>query len=94
MANRLNILLTPEPLDAVAALDAVNGPGVGGIDIFLGITRPERSAELGELVSLEYHCYEEMAHSELAKLVATAESRWKILVVSCGIVWVESRWGR
>ncbi len=84
MDERLSIRLTREPLDAAAAITTVNAAGVGGVDIFLGVTRPEQSPALGELTFLEYHCYEEMATAELQRLLVAADARWKILR---GLVW-------
>jgi molybdopterin synthase catalytic subunit len=79
-----SILLVRQPLDAAAALLAVSGTGIGGVDLFLGLTRAEHHPHLGQLIALDYHAYEEMALAEMRRLVQRAASQWPLLkVVVC-----------
>jgi molybdopterin synthase catalytic subunit len=73
-----DIRLTGEPLDAGAAVGAVNCAEAGGIDVFVGTTRAERHAEGGNLLRLDYEAYPEMAIREMKKLAADARSKWAI----------------
>lgn len=52
--------------------------GCGGECIFVGRTRPEENAIHGELVALQYDCYEDMAEAELRKLVEEAINRFEV----------------
>jgi molybdopterin synthase catalytic subunit len=82
MDGEVSVRLVREPLDVHAALIAVSGTGVGGIDLFLGITRADRGPTFGELLALEYYAYEEMALMEMGRLVKNAGERWPILRVT------------
>jgi molybdopterin synthase catalytic subunit len=53
----------------------VTSPDAGGIDLFLGTTRSEQSAEGKPLAALDYQSYEEMALAQLQKLAAAARSQ-------------------
>ncbi len=55
--------------------------GVGGINLFLGATRPEVDGQKGELVALDYEAYEEMAVGKIRELVNAADERWGVLRV-------------
>jgi molybdopterin synthase catalytic subunit len=79
MDEKLDICLTREPLDVAAAVARVTASDAGGIAVFLGTTRAERAGkETGELVSLDYHAYEEMAVSQLRKLGTHAFEKWPV----------------
>jgi len=71
--------LTPAPLQASAAVRFVTDPRAGGIDVFLGTTRAERSSNGQELVALDYEAYEEMANRQLRHLAEGARARWPIV---------------
>jgi molybdopterin synthase catalytic subunit len=51
----------------------------GGIDVFLGTTRAETSADGRELVALDYEAYEEMAGRQLQDLARRAREQWPIV---------------
>ena len=61
------------------ALRFVFDPRAGGIDVFLGTTRAERSSEGRELVALDYEAYPEMALSQMRDLARRARERWPIV---------------
>ena len=54
------------PLDVAAAIAAVAGPEVGGIDVFLGAVRNHNSGRAVTL--LEYHAYVAMAEKEMQRI--------------------------
>lgn len=76
MTDWIAILSTP--LDVAAAVEFVRDPAAGGIDVFLGTTRAERSPEGRELLALDYAAYEEMAVQQMHKLAAEARARWPV----------------
>jgi molybdopterin synthase catalytic subunit len=51
--------------------------GCGGECIFVGRTRPEINTAHGELLALQYDCYQEMAENELRKLAEEAINRFE-----------------
>ena len=72
----IDILATP--LDVAAAVRYVSDGAAGGIDVFLGTTREERSADGRELVALDYEAYGEMALQQMNQLAAGARERWPV----------------
>ena len=72
------IQLQAEALDAARATQFVSVPEAGGIAIFLGTTRAERSPEHGALVALDYEAYEEMARQQMQDLGRRAREKWPI----------------
>ena len=67
------IAVQSQPIDVARVLAAVEGPGEGGIVLFLGRVRDEARGR--RVRQLDYDAYEGMAQSELAELerVALAE---------------------
>jgi molybdopterin synthase catalytic subunit len=57
----------------------VTDPHAGGIDLFLGTTRAETSADGRELVSLDYEAYERMAIEKLHSLAKRARTEWPVI---------------
>ena len=85
--NAADIALTREPLDTAAAAVRVSCAQAGGIAVFLGTTRAEKgdaTAGRGDLISLDYHAYDEMALRQLRQLVTVAAGRWPICRV---VIW-------
>ena len=76
MSDWIEILVTP--LDVTAAVEFVRDGAAGGIDVFLGTTRTERSADGRELVTLDYEAYAEMALAQMRQLAETARGKWPI----------------
>jgi len=67
------IAVQSQPIDVARVLAAVEGPGEGGVVLFLGRVRDEARGR--RVRQLDYDAYEGMAQSELAELerVALAE---------------------
>jgi molybdopterin synthase catalytic subunit len=68
------IVLTGEPLDAAALVEAVADPDHGGTATFIGTTRRERGER--EVRELRYEAYEELAVGELEAICAEARARF------------------
>lgn len=68
------ILITHEPLDRAALVEAVAHPGVGGIVIFEGVVRDNARGK--QVRYLEYDVYPEMAVARIREIISEAERRW------------------
>jgi len=66
--------LTNAPIGAAALLAEIASPACGATTLFLGTVR--RSAEDGDVASIEYSAYSEMAEAEFGRMVAEAVTRW------------------
>jgi molybdopterin synthase catalytic subunit len=84
--------LMGEPLRAAAAVEFVTDSGAGGIAVFLGTTRQERSSRGAALLALDYEAYPEMARSQLSDLARRARERWPVIKLALlhrtGRVWL------
>ena len=78
MSDLDRIEIRAELLDATAAIAFVTDGAAGGIAVFLGTTRSERSPDGRDLVALDYEAYEEMALKQMRDLAAAARSRWPV----------------
>ena len=75
--------LTDQPIDAAAVLAHVAGQEeMGAIVTFAGTSRSETCPEHGELLRLDYECYERMAVDELRRLTDTVTQRWPVGAVA------------
>ena len=72
------VAVTTLDLDAGTITDLVTDGSAGGIAVFLGTTRAEKSPDGRDLVALDYEAYPEMAQAQLQKLAAEARRRWPI----------------
>ena len=70
------IVLTREPIDSGALLDAVRDPLCGAVVLFLGTVR-ELTGAL-RTVYLEYDAYGPMAEKKLHEVAALAGERWPV----------------
>jgi molybdopterin synthase catalytic subunit/L-amino acid N-acyltransferase YncA len=61
------------------ATKLVSDARAGGIDVFLGTTRAERSPDGRELLALDYEAYEEMALQQMRQLARRAREQWPIV---------------
>ena len=68
--------VTADPLDATEALAFVGDPGVGGTCVFLGTVR-DRS-EAGEVTSLTYEAWDELALRRLEEIAGEMLERWPL----------------
>jgi molybdopterin synthase catalytic subunit len=73
------IEIVPDDLRVETAVKLVTDPRAGGIDVFLGTTRAEKSDDGRELLALDYEAYEEMATDQLRKLAQRARQKWPII---------------
>jgi molybdopterin synthase catalytic subunit len=70
------VRVTADPLDATEALAFVGDPGVGGTCVFLGTVR-DRS-EAGEVTSLTYEAWDELALRRLEEIAGEMLERWPL----------------
>ena len=66
--------LTDRPIDVGQLIAAVASEGAGGTVVFLGTVR--RSPSDGDVATIEYSAYQEMAAAELDRIVAEAAAQW------------------
>jgi len=71
----VSVRLTRRPLSMAAAARELEGPGLGGIVIFAGRVRPDRTRE-GRVTRLDYEAHRPIATAALAKLESTARRRF------------------
>lgn len=74
--------LSSEPLQLSTVIDAVSGPGQGGVVTFTGAVRDNTKGR--PVVRLEYEAYPEMALKKLAAIGAEAARRWPQARVAIG----------
>lgn len=74
-----DIQIIPQSLSLPVVASFVTEIRAGGIDIFLGTTRAEKSTDGRDLVSLDYEAYEQMAIDRLQVLAKQARQRWPII---------------
>lgn len=74
------IELTAEPLSVERCLEAVRGPGSGGIVTFVGSVR--EVSEGKRVRHLEYEAYAPMAIEKLQQVVDEARARWPVDAVA------------
>jgi molybdopterin synthase catalytic subunit len=76
------IELADEALDLPTAMEFIHAPKdswLGGINVFIGVTRSEPPNAAGdELVALDYAAYREMALEQMAMLGRRAAERWPV----------------
>lgn len=70
--------LTTEPIDLAELVARVQSPARGGIASFLGTVRNHHGGRA--VARLEYSAYGPMVEAECARIVAEAQSRWKVAV--------------
>jgi molybdopterin synthase catalytic subunit len=69
-------------LSVESAVKFVTDPHAGGIDVFLGTTRSEKSAQGQDLLALDYEAYPEMVIARLKTLAAEARKKWPITKIA------------
>ena len=70
--------LTRDPVDLGELLALVQSPERGGIAAFLGTVRNHHGGRA--VARLEYSAYGPMVEAECARIVAEAQSRWRVAV--------------
>jgi molybdopterin synthase catalytic subunit len=81
MPNAQWIEIRNDALSVEEALAFVTDASAGGIDIFLGTTRAEKSADGRELIALDYEAYEQMALQQMNDLARKAREKWTIIKI-------------
>ncbi|MFL5493229.1 MAG: molybdenum cofactor biosynthesis protein MoaE [Gemmatimonadales bacterium] len=71
--------LTPDPIELAPLMAAVESPERGAIACFLGVVRNHHRGR--DVERLHYSAYGPMAEAECGRIVAEAESRWRVAVV-------------
>ena len=74
--------ILPTPLDSARAIAFVAAPEAGGIDVFLGTTRSEKSSDGRELIALEYEAYHEMALQQMHDLARVARGKHPVAKIA------------
>ncbi len=77
MNDWCEILATTLPTEQ--ASEFVQDNAAGGIAIFLGTTRGEKSPAGQSLIALDYEAYSELATRQINDLAARARQRWPIV---------------
>jgi molybdopterin synthase catalytic subunit len=75
--SQIHIEFTNLPVDVTTA-STLPAIGCGGECIFVGRTRPEHNQTHGELIALQYDCYQEMAEKELRTLAQEVINRYEV----------------
>jgi molybdopterin synthase catalytic subunit len=70
--------ITADPIDLAPLLARVGSPERGGVASFLGQVRNHHVGRA--VLRLEYSAYAPMAEAECTRIVAEAESRWRVAV--------------
>ena len=70
--------ITAEPIELAPLVSAVQAPDRGGVACFLGLVRDHHEGR--GVLRLEYSAYEPMAEAECRRIVAEAETRWRVAV--------------
>jgi molybdopterin synthase catalytic subunit len=68
-----------EALDANSVVASVGESAAGGIAVFLGTTRAEKSRDGRDLIALDYEAYEDMALQQMRDLAKRARVKWPIV---------------
>jgi len=71
----VSVRLTTRPLSPAAALRHLEAPALGGVVVFVGRVRPDRT-RLGKVVALEYETHRAPALRALAQLEREAQRRF------------------
>ncbi len=78
------IALVPNALKIDAAMVHLVDEHIGGVNIFLGLTRGEKNAAGQALLALDYEAYAEMALHQLHDVAKRARAQWSIVKL---VIW-------
>jgi len=70
------IQISPNPLNIQSAIDWIQSPESGGIDVFIGTVRNATKGKT--VIRLEFEAYEPMALAEMEKIVKQAFEKWPV----------------
>jgi molybdopterin synthase catalytic subunit len=68
------IHITEKPLEIEQVTSLVAAPGLGGVNMFVGVVRDQTKGK--KVLRLEYEAYEPMALSEMGKIVDQVKQKW------------------
>lgn len=77
--------MTERTLDVAGALDAVSGPEVGGIGIFVGTVRATAAVEANAgkaVTSLDYEAHVPLAEQRLREIAKEAAVKWDLVRIT------------
>jgi len=74
----IRIVVTPDPIDTAAELEAVEGAGAGAVASFTGLVRADAEEEGGGVGVLELEHYPGATEAALTTLAEEATSRWQL----------------
>ena len=74
--DRVQVRVTPEPLDPAAALEWVADPAAGGTCVFVGTVRDHSDA--GGVTGLTYEAWAEEAERRMREVAAEMLERWPV----------------
>ncbi len=77
VTDKINITFSQGPV-AVPNASVLPAIGCGGECVFIGKTRPDINKTHGELLALNYDCYQKMAQEELQTLAEEAIDRYSV----------------
>lgn len=77
---KIDIKILGEPLDIMACIGQVTGPGCGGVDVFIGTVRDATKGKM--VLRLEFEAYKNMALKEMHKIAEQAFERWPVQAVA------------
>ncbi len=72
----MHVKITSEILNTQKLIEMVEDNGAGAIDIFLGVVRNNANGK--KVVSLDYHCYEQMSQKKLEEIVNEAYKKFDV----------------
>jgi len=76
----IHLHLSDTPLDIMACIAQVTGPGCGGVDVFIGAVRDKTQGRA--VFRLEFEAYENMALREMRKIAEEAFAKWPVQAVA------------
>jgi len=76
MDPKIDILLSEQALDVPQAVHAVNHPGAGAVDIFIGTVRDQTQKK--SVTRLDYEAYDSMALAQMHKLAEETAGKWPV----------------
>lgn len=76
--ERVNGMLTENPIEAHRLVESISTPDQGGVVTFLGIVRDHQDGR--SVQRLEYSAYLPMAEAECGRIIAETAARWPVKI--------------
>jgi len=74
------IIITEEPIDTQAIIEAVQADGAGAINVFIGTVRNQTQAK--PVTKLDFEAYDSMAVKKMQEIANQAAEHWPIQKVA------------